>query len=167
MVNGSCHSSFTLLLPKPSAALYRQTCCCCPQWQWWKRWSDLSEAIRIGLDVFSLSSCPHYSVRFQECLHCLLRGNEELVLVERSQELIFLSSLPLTPFFFSFTLRFVCLDSDLDRNSTVQLEMSWIWWQVGALKKSRAHGLCTVFIPNGKTYKIPNFKKRRSKWEIK
>lgn len=43
--------------------------------------------------MFSLSPCPHYSVRFQECLQCLLRGNEELVMVGRSQELIFLSSL--------------------------------------------------------------------------
>lgn len=52
--------------------------------------------------MFSLSSCPHDSVRFQECLQCLLRGNEELVMVGGSQELILLSSLSLPHFFPSF-----------------------------------------------------------------
>lgn len=109
MVNGSCHSSVTPLLHQPSAAVYAQTCCCCPQWQWWKRWSDLSETISIGLDVFSLSSCPHCSVRFQECLQCLLRGNEELVLVGRSQKLIFLSFPPSLSFLFFFHSPLLCV----------------------------------------------------------
>ncbi|KAF3703458.1 hypothetical protein EXN66_Car019146 [Channa argus] len=42
---------------------------------------------------------------------------------------------------------------DLERSSAVQLEMSWIWWQVGALEKSQAHGLCAVFTPYGKMCK--------------
>lgn len=40
-------------------------------------------------------------------------------MVGGSQELIFLSSLSLPIFFFSFTLCFVCLGLDLDRNSAV------------------------------------------------
>lgn len=43
--------------------------------------------------MFSLCLCPHYSVCFQECLQCLLRGNEELAMVGGSQELIFFASL--------------------------------------------------------------------------
>lgn len=76
----------------------------------------------------SFSCCPHYSMQFQECLQCLRGGNEELLMVGGSQELIFLSSLFLacSSFFFSFTLCFVCLALDLDTNSVVQLEMSWI-----------------------------------------
>lgn len=122
-----------------------------------------ADQICLGLSglawmFFSLSSCPHCSVRFQECLQCLLRGNEELVMVRGSQELIFLSFpfLPLSPslFFFSFTLCLVCLGLDLDRNSAVQLKMSWICWQVGALLRSRAHSLCAVFTPNGRLWSI-------------
>lgn len=76
-------------------------------------------------------------------------------MVRGSQELIFLSSLSLP--LFSFALCFVCLGLDLDRNSAVQLEMSWICWQVGALERSLAHSLCAVFTPNGKMHKIPHF----------
>lgn len=49
------------------------------------------------------------------------------------------------------------LGLDLDRNSAVQLEMSWICWQVEAHEKSLAHGLSAVFTANGKMHKIPHF----------
>lgn len=67
--------------------------------------------------------------------------------------------LPLSPSFFHCPLCFSCLGSDLDRHSAVQLEMPWIFSQVGALaRKSGTHRppLCS-FAPKGKMHKIPKY----------
>lgn len=115
-----------------SELLYRQTCFWCPRWQRQKRWSDFVWGLA---GMFSLY-CPHYSVWFQEWL-CLLRGNEELVMVGRSQELIFLSSLFLLfLFFFLSPFCFLFLGWDWNGKSAAQSQTSWICWQAAAWAKS-------------------------------
>lgn len=89
IVNALCHSPSTPFLSKLWAVLYRHTSCCYSHWQRWKCWSDLHETTSLTVFFFLSSACPHYSVWFQKNIQFSLRGNEELVMVEGGQELIF------------------------------------------------------------------------------